>query len=157
LYASLPRECCNGLAKRMTNEEKKRVALDYYLYTEKEQKEICQILKIQEQTFTRWKKTGDWAALKATMSDHVEYGLKIVANVMKRALDISKNDGFLLKDIRDAGDAIERFMPKRSDFASVATIGQQYTLWLMENGTSQAEVDAFIENYKKFSQWYLAK
>jgi hypothetical protein len=91
------------------------------------------------------------------MSQSVERSLKIVNNVIKRAYDISEKDGFAIKDIRDAADAIDKFMPKKSDFSAVNQIGQNYIMYLMEEKASQEEVDAFIESYKKFSNWYLSR
>lgn len=48
----------------MSRSDKRAVALDLYLNTDKTQKEICEIIGWTQATFTENKEKGDWEALK---------------------------------------------------------------------------------------------
>ena len=77
------------MAGNLTNKDKKALALELYLNTDKNGKEICAIAHVTEKTFGKWKNDGDWELLKSaqTITAH-----NIISNLYQKAYEESLKD-----------------------------------------------------------------
>ncbi|MGJ1352382.1 hypothetical protein ACR79P_08445 [Sphingobacterium spiritivorum] len=106
---------------KLSNDDKKEIAFDLFMSTDKTQNEICEIVGVAPKTFTRWKQNGLWDELKGAtaITSH-----KIITNIYKAMHDMTLEG----KDIKaDALAKLARVVEVISD--KKYTISQMFNVF----------------------------
>lgn len=82
----------------MTKDQKKQVALDLYLRTEKTLQEIADVVDINEKTLRTWRDKYNWETLR---SAETSVKTEVIRNLYKKISELSKNDVEKTENIKE--------------------------------------------------------
>jgi hypothetical protein len=113
---------------KLSNEDKKSLGYDLYMNTDKTQNEICEIIGVAPQTFTRWKKDGLWEELRSATTITAS---NIITNVYKKMHDMTLEKGSLNADaMAKLARVIEVVSDKKYTISQVINVFKEFTNWL---------------------------
>ena len=121
-----------------SNANKKALALDLYLNTDKSQKEICALVGVTEKTFTIWKKKEQWDDQKSalTLTPH-----KIIRNIYQKMEELSQGAGGLDADkLVKLASAIEKLSDRSTTISQIINTFKEFTTYLFEVDAELAKV-----------------
>lgn len=97
--------------KNLSSEEKKEIAFDLFMNTDKSQKEISEIIKVTQKTMGKWVTEGLWRELKSAGTITAQ---RIINNIYKQMADLTESGGNIEADklIKLAG-TIEKISNKK--------------------------------------------
>ena len=112
--------------KKLSLDEKKAIAFDLYLDTDKSQKEIAKIVGVTEKTLGKWKIDGEWDLLKNATSITAR---NIIDNLYKRAFALSENPDSKADDIIKIANSIEKLSNKKVTISQIINVFKDFTSW----------------------------
>lgn len=126
----------------MSNDDKKSIALELYLETDKSQKEIALIVGCTEKTFTNWKLSGDWELLKQAQTITAK---NIITNIYNAAHKESlKEDPNADKMIKYA-NSIEKLQNKKVTIAQIINVFKDYTIFAFSENPELAKLNNVLQ------------
>jgi uncharacterized protein YjcR len=130
--------------KKHNNEDKKALAYELYMNTNKTQLEICEIVGITPKTFSKWKQDGMWAELKAATTITAK---EIERNVLLKLNEMATGDKPMNADaMLKLAKIIEVISEKRYTIAQMMNVFQAFTNWMFEK---DADLAKDINKYQK--------
>jgi len=132
----------------MSSDDKKSIALELYLETDKSQKEIALIVGCSEKTFTGWKTTGDWELLKQAQTVTVK---NIVTNLYNKAYDLSLADKIDADKLVKIANTIDKLQNKKVTIAHIINVFKDFTTFAFgENPQLAKEINVLQRKYVDF-------
>ena len=128
--------CSNMTALvKLSNDEKKRLALDWYMHTEKSQKEIAEIVGVSQVTLSKWVNDGAWEEQKLLETASKGAAIK---GLYKRLLDLTKEGS--PDDISKIAASIEKIGDKRATIPNIINVFIAFGNWAMERDPELAKL-----------------
>tara|TARA_R110002051_G_scaffold297564_2_gene363972 strand:- start:29529 stop:29954 length:426 start_codon:yes stop_codon:yes gene_type:complete len=117
------------MAGNLTNKDKKALALELYLNTDKNGKEICAIAHVTEKTFGKWKNDGDWELLKSaqTITAH-----NIISNLYQKAYEESLKDDINADKLAKLAATIEKLSDRKVTVSNTINVFREFTKWAFD-------------------------
>lgn len=143
--APLPYKYSRMSKKRLSGDEKKAIALDLFMDTDKTQKEIAEIVQVTEKTIGKWKTDGDWELLKNATSITAR---NIIDNLYKRAFELSGNPNSKPDDIIKIANSIEKLSNKKITVSQIINVFKDFTSWAFGQDPELAKAINLLQ--KKF-------
>lgn len=129
---------------KLSNDEKKSLAYDLYVNTDKTQNEICDIIKIAPKTFTRWKQDGLWEELKGATTITAS---NITLNIYKKMHEMTSSAEKINADaLAKLARVIEVISDKRYTISQMMNVFKEFTNWLFVKDSDSAKL---INRYMK--------
>lgn len=123
---------------KLSNDDKKALAYDLFMNTDKTQNEICEIVGTTPQTFTKWKQVGMWEELKGavTITSH-----SIITNVYKKMHDMTSEGGNFNADaLAKLARVIEVISDKKYTISQMFNVFKAFTNWLFPKDPDAAKL-----------------
>ena len=119
----------------MTQKQKVDVARTLYLMTEKNQKEICEVVKWSEKTFTEQKQKGKWNELRDTKSLTKQQIISMLHTQLLKISDVAKDENRLLSarevdSIAKLASSIDK-LEKKATIETYIEVFEEFNRWLM--------------------------
>lgn len=134
--------------KGMSNDDKKALALELYLETDKSQKQICAIVGMTEKTFTTWKVDGNWELLKEASTITVK---NIISNLYTKAYELSLADKVDADKLVKLANTIEKLQNKKVTISHIINVFKEFTTWAFsENPELAKEINVLQQKYVDF-------
>jgi len=131
--------------RKLTMEEKKAIAFDLYMDTDKSQKEIAGIVGVTEKTIGKWKTEGEWDLLKNATSITAR---NIIDNLYKRAYALSENPESKADDIIKIANSIEKLSNKKVTVSQIINVFKDFTKWAFsENAEIAKDINLLQKKY----------
>lgn len=131
----------NGISK----DDQKKIALELYLETDKNQKEIADIVGITEKTFTAWKVSGEWELLKKAQTVTVK---NIITNLYNKAHELSLQEKVNADALVKIANTIEKLQNKKVTVAHIINVFKDFTVWAFnENPELAKEINELQKKY----------
>ena len=117
------------MAGNLTRKDKKALALELFLNTDKNGKEIVEIVKVTEKTYSKWKNEGDWELLKQaqTVTAH-----NIISNLYQKAFEESQSDDINADKLAKIAATIEKLSDRKVTISSIINVFKDFTSWAFE-------------------------
>jgi|SRR6185437_1548399 len=129
---------------KLSNEDKKSLAYDLYMNTDKSQNEICDIIGVAPKTLTKWKQDGLWEELKGATTITAN---NIITNVYKKMHEMTLVEGKLNADaLAKLARVIEVISDKKYTISQVMNVFREFTNWLF---TRDAELAKSLNKHMK--------
>ena len=112
--------------KALGREEKKAIALDLFLDTDKTQKEIAEIVNVTEKTVTKWKVEGDWDLLKSASTITAR---NIIDNIYQKMHELSLSDKLEADKLIKLASTIEKLSNKKVTVSQIINVFKDFTTW----------------------------
>lgn len=131
---------------KLSNEEKKALGYDLFMNTDKTQNEICQIIKITPQTFTRWKQDGLWEELKGATT--ITAG-NIITNIYKKMFEMTQVPDKINADaLAKLARVIEVVSEKKYTLSQVINVFKEFINWLFPKDPELAKaINKFMKEW----------
>ena len=110
--------------KGLSNEEKKSIAYELFITTDKNQKEICEIVQVTEATLSRWKQDGDWELSKQAQTITAQ---NIITNLYQKAYDESIKDTIDADKMIKIANSIEKLSNRKVTIAQIINVFKDFT------------------------------
>lgn len=138
------------MAKALSNNQKKEIALDLYLHTDLTQKEICDRIGWTEQTFSKHKQKDNWDILKGATTVTAE---KLVARLYRHLDEITTPPPPRSRRKDDDEEEDEFFkwrMPSADELNKIASAIEKLE-------TKRVTISHHINSFKEFTTWLSGK
>lgn len=112
--------------KEIGRQQKRDLAFDLYLNTDKSQKEICEIVGWTEKTFSENKDKGNWEELKGA---ETITSRKIIANLYQQLHDLSDKPIVHADKIIKLANAIEKLSGKKVTLSNSINVFKDFTIY----------------------------
>lgn len=123
---------------KLSNEEKKSLAFDLFMNTDKTQNEICELIGIAPKTFTRWKQDGLWEELRGAMN--ITAG-NITLNIYKKMHEMTSAEGNINADaLAKLARVIEVISDKKYTVSQMFNVFKAFTNWLFPKDVATAKL-----------------
>ena len=133
--------------------EQKQAAQDLFVYSGRTQKEIAEIIGVTEQTIVRWKEEGKWEDLKGANSLTAN---QVIANLYKRALELSADPSSNADKIAKLASAIDRLKPTKNTLTGYISAFMDLGNWMKKSGYLE-EAKLLTKVQKEFIQEQINK
>lgn len=131
--------------KGLSTDDKKAIALELYLETDKNQKEIALIVGVTEKTITGWKVAGDWELLKQAQTITTK---NIIANLLSKAHELSLQDRVDADKLVKLAKTIETLQNKKVTISHIINVFKDFTTWAYgQNPTLAKEINLLQKKY----------
>lgn len=117
-----------GNEKKLSNDQKREIALDLFLNTDKTQKQICEIIGWTEKTFIANKEKGDWGMLKSASTIGSKSIIAKLYAKIERIIDANKDDIEADKLIKVA-KTIEALSNNKVTLSQHINCAKEFTTW----------------------------
>lgn len=119
----------------MTQKQKIDVARTFYLMTEKSQKEICEVVKWTEKTFTEQKQKGKWNEMRDTKNLTRQQILSMLHTQLLKISDVAKDESRVLTarevdSIAKLASSIDK-LEKKATIETYIEVFEEFNGWLM--------------------------
>lgn len=122
----------------LSNDDKKALAYDLFMNTDKTQNEICDIIDIAPKTFTRWKQDGMWEELKGATTITAQ---SIITNIYKKMHDMTSEGGNFNADaLAKLARVIEVISDKKYTISQMFNVFKAFTNWLFPKDPDAAKM-----------------
>ena len=129
---------------KLSKEDKKALAYDLFMNTDKTQNEICDIIDIAPKTFTRWKQDGLWEELKGATTITAA---SITNNIYKKMHDMTSEGGNFNADaLAKLARVIEVISDKKYTISQYFNVFKAFTNWLFPKDPDAAKL---LNRYQK--------
>ncbi|WP_434575520.1 helix-turn-helix domain-containing protein [Riemerella anatipestifer] len=112
--------------KELNREDKKAVALDLFLDTDKTQKEIAEIVGVTEKTLTKWKLEGEWDKIKSASTITAR---NIIDNIYQKMHELSQSDKLEADKLIKLASTIEKLSDKKVTISQIINVFKDFTTW----------------------------
>lgn len=134
--------------KGLSNDEKRAIAFELYITTDKTQKEICDIVHITEATFTRWKQEGDWELSKQAQTITAQ---NIITNLYQKAYDESMKDTIDADKMIKIANSIEKLSNRKVTIAQIINVFKDFTTFAFSEDAELAkQINVMQRKYVDF-------
>lgn len=134
--------------KGLSYDDKRAIALELYITTDKTQKEICDILNITEATFTRWKQEGDWELAKQAQTITAQ---NIITNLYQKAYEESMKDTIDADKMIKIANSIEKLSNKKVTISQIINVFQDFTTYAFgEDAELAKQINVMQRKYVDF-------
>jgi hypothetical protein len=124
--------------EELSKDDKKALAYDLFMHTDKTQNEICDIIKISTKTLTRWKQDGLWEELKGATSITAH---SITTNIYRKMHDMTSDGGdFNADSLAKLARVIEVISDKKYTLSQIYNVFREFTNWLYPKDTDSAKL-----------------
>lgn len=121
----------------LTNKDKKNIAFDLYINTDKTQSEICDIVGWNMRTFTENKQKFNWEELKSAQELTAQ---KIITNIYRRLEEATKEGSVLDPDkIIKLAKSIESLSDRKVTVSNTINVFKEFTTFLMQEDPELAK------------------
>jgi uncharacterized protein YjcR len=130
----------------MKRAEKKQVAFDLFMNTDKSQKEIADLVGCNEKTLSQWKSKENWEELKSAQT---LTAVKIIRQIYKRLDDLTQEGSQLDADkIIKLANSIEKLSDRNATISQTINVFKDFISWMMEKEPELAKkVNEFQKLY----------
>lgn len=118
------------------NDKKQQTALDLFLYTDKTQKEIAEILDVSEKTISKWAALENWDELKGASS---VTAAKIVTKLYKKLDELADADKLDTDALIKTARTIEALTDNRVTIPQTINAFKEFTSWLFTKDSELAK------------------
>lgn len=133
------------MGKKLTNEDKKALAQQLFLETDKTQKEIAAIAQITEKTLTKWKNGGDWELLRQAQT---VTSANLISNLYQKAYDLSLEDKIDADKLVKLANTIEKLSNKKVTVSNIINVFKEFTSWAFgENPELAKQINLLQRKY----------
>lgn len=134
--------------KGISTDDKKSIALELYLETDKSQKEIAIIVGVAEKTLGTWKQAGDWELLKQAQTVTVK---NIITNLYNKAFELSQADKVDADKLVKIANTIDKLQNKKVTISHIINVFKDFTTYAFgENPTLAKEINLLQKKYIDF-------
>jgi transcription initiation factor TFIIIB Brf1 subunit/transcription initiation factor TFIIB len=119
------------------NDKKQQTALDLFLYTDKTQKEIAEILDVSEKTISKWAASENWDELKGASS---VTAAKIVTKLYKKLDELADADKLDTDALIKTARTIEALTDNRVTIPQTINAFKEFTSWLFTKDSELAKM-----------------
>lgn len=131
--------------KGLTTDEKKSIALELYLETDKSQKEIALIVGTTEKTIGVWKQAGDWELIKQASTVTVK---NIVTNLYNKAYELSTETKVDADKLVKIANTIDKLQNKKVTIAHIINVFKDFTTFAFgQNPALAKEINLLQKKY----------
>ena len=131
--------------KGLSYDDKKVIALELYLETDKNQKEIAMIVGVTEKTISKWIKEGDWELLKQAQTITVK---NIVTNLYNQAYKLSIADEVNADKLIKLANTIEKLQNKKVTISHIINVFKDFTTFAFsENAELAKQINVLQKKY----------
>lgn len=124
------------------NDKKQQRALDLFLYTDKTQKEIAEILDVSEKTISVWAASENWDELKGASS---VTSAKIVSKLYKKLDELADADRLDTDALIKTARTIEALTDNRVTISQFINAFKEFTSYLF---TKDSELAKKVNNHQ---------
>lgn len=136
------------MAKKLTNEEKKAIAQELFMETDKTGKEISSIVGVTEKTFGNWKSKGDWELLKQAQTVTAK---NIVQNLYQKAYNLTLEDKIDADKLVKIANTIDKLSNKKVTISHIINVFKDFTTWAFaENPELAKQINLLQKKYVDF-------
>jgi uncharacterized protein YjcR len=121
---------------KLSNEDKKSLAYDLYMNTDKTQNEICDIIGIAPKTLTKWKQDGLWEELKGATTITAN---NIITNIYKKMHEMTLEERLNADALAKLARVIEVVSDKKYTISQVINVFKEFTNWLFPKDAEAAK------------------
>lgn len=121
---------------KLSNEDKKSLAYDLFMNTDKTQNEICGIIGIAPKTFTKWKQDGLWEELRGATTITAN---NIITNIYKKMHEMTLADKLNADALAKLARVIEVVSDKKYTISQVINVFKEFTNWLFPKDAELAK------------------
>lgn len=116
------------IKKGFTNDQKREVALDLFLNTDKTQKQICEIVGWTEKTFIANKEKNNWGALKSASTLGAQNIIAKLYGKIEKLIELHDDDIDADKLIKIT-KSIEALSNKKVTLSQHINCAKEFTTW----------------------------
>jgi DNA-directed RNA polymerase specialized sigma subunit len=127
----------------MNNKDKKLVAHDLFMNTDKTQREISEIIGVNEKTIIRWKTEGKWEMLRSANTLTAQ---KIINNIYLKLEKLTNDDKLDADKIIKLANSIEKLTDRKTTLSQAINVFKEFTSFLMGKNPDLAKV---VNEYQK--------
>jgi len=121
----------------MKRAEKKQVAFDLYMNTDKSQREIAELVGCMEKTLSQWKTKENWEELKAAQTLTAS---KIITQLYQRLAEITAQGQKLDADkIIKLANSIEKLSDRNATLSQTINVFKDFISFCMEKDPELAK------------------
>lgn len=124
-------------------EQLKRLAYEWFMNTDKTQKEIADIIGVSEVTMSKWVADGNWDEIKAL--ETASRGATI-RNLLKRIFEESQKEDPDADKIAKLTSALEKLDQKKITVPNTINIFMAFGKWLYPRNPEQAKQFTMLMN-----------
>lgn len=133
------------MGKKLTNEDKKALAQQLFLDTDKIQKEIAAIAQVTEKTLTKWKNEGDWELLRQAQT---VTSANLISNLYQKAYDLSLEEKIDADKLVKLANTIEKLSNKKVTVSNIINVFKEFTSWAFgENPELAKQINLLQRKY----------
>jgi hypothetical protein len=113
----------------MKRADKKQIAYDLFMNTDKSQQEICEIVNCTAKTLSNWKTKDKWQELKSAQTLTAS---KIIRQLYMKLDELSQTQGALDADkIIKIANSIEKLSDRNATMSQAINVFKDFTSWLV--------------------------
>lgn len=114
----------NGKKKGLSNDDKKAIAFDLYISSDKSQKEIAQIVNVNEATVSRWKIDDDWDLARQATTITAQ---NIITNLYQKAYELSTAEVIDADKMIKIANSIEKLSNRKVTISNIINGFKEFT------------------------------
>lgn len=131
--------------KGLSNDDKKAIAMDLFMETDKSQKEIALIVGTTEKTLTGWKVAGEWELLKTASTITVK---NIVTNLYQKIYELSLSGTIEADKLIKVANTIEKLQNKKVTISHIINVFKDFTTFAFsENAELAKQINVLQKKY----------
>lgn len=132
----------------LSNEDKKALAYELFMETDKTGKEISSIVGVTEKTYGNWKAAGDWELRKQAQTITAK---NIVANLYQKAYELSLQEKVDADKLVKLANTIEKLSNKKVTISHIINVFKDFTTWAFsENPELAKQINVMQRKYVDF-------
>ncbi len=112
--------------KGLSNDDKKAIAFDLYISSDKSQKEIAQIVNVNEATVSRWKLDSDWELARQAQTITAQ---NIITNLYQKAYELSTEKIIDADKMIKIANSIEKLSNKKVTINNIIAVFKDFTTY----------------------------
>jgi transposase len=130
---------------KRSNEDKKALALELFLETDKSQKEIADIVDITEKTLSVWKQSGAWDMIKQAQTITPK---NIITNLYEKAYELSCAEKIDADKLIKLANTIEKLQNRKVTISHIINVFKDFTSWAFsENAELAKQINLLQKKY----------
>jgi transposase-like protein len=110
--------------KGLSNDDKKAIAFDLYISSDKSQKEIAQIVNVNEATVSRWKIDDDWDLARQATTITAQ---NIITNLYQKAYELSTAEVIDADKMIKIANSIEKLSNRKVTISNIINGFKEFT------------------------------
>ncbi|RWX03370.1 hypothetical protein [Flavobacterium cerinum] len=129
----------------MNNDDKKALAYELFMETDKTGKEISSIIGVTEKTFGVWKNSGDWELRKQAQTVTAK---NIITNLYEKAYELSMAKTVDADKLVKLANTIEKLSNKKVTISQIINVFKDFTTFAFgENPEVAKQINILQRKY----------